>query len=61
MGITQTFLAEIDEPEIYANICCVSGEVVKTIDLLNMQDHGMIYYSQYGQQIFFFLLGTNSA
>jgi hypothetical protein len=29
MGFIQTFRAEIDEPEMYANVCCVSGDVLK--------------------------------
>jgi hypothetical protein len=59
MGIIETFLAEIDEPVIYADVCCVSGDVLKTIDPLNMQDRGRIYYSQNGQKMFFSLLGPN--
>jgi len=39
MGI-QTFLGENDEHEIHANICCVSDDVVETVGLLNMLDHG---------------------
>jgi hypothetical protein len=60
MGVIPTFLAETDESEIYANVCCVSGDVLETIDLLNMQDRGRSYYSQNGEKKFIFFIGSKS-
>jgi len=59
MDIIQTFLAEIDESEIYANIRCVSGDVLKKIGLSIMQGRGRILYSQKWTKKFFSPLRTS--